>query len=169
MGNLEKPITTQEELNAVIGDRLQREREQAAKRYEGWKSPEDLQKLTEQHNDSLAQLTAAKDAEIKALQEAAEKTKQDIADRDSKLAESAKYKTELDKTRIALAAGLDLKYVDRIKGETEDEWKADAEMLAKDFAAAHRTPPIGSPELRTTPVTQKELEKEAFGKMLKDI
>lgn len=169
MANLEKPITTQEELNAVIGERLQRERDSAAKRYEGWKSPEDLKKLEEAHSKALSDLAIAKDAEIKTLQDAAAKSQQDIADKDKLLVESEKYKTELVKTRIALAAGLDMKYVDRIKGENEEEWKADAEMLAKDFAAAHRTPPIGNPEPKPTPATQKEIERNAYSKMLKDI
>ena len=31
-----KPIETQEELNAIIKDRLKRERESTEKRFEGW-------------------------------------------------------------------------------------------------------------------------------------
>ena len=111
MANLEKPITTQEELDAVIKDRLSRERESAAKRYEGWVSPEDVEKLKEEH---------AK--EVKALQDAAAASEQTIKDKDAAIAESAKYKTDLEKTRIALAAGLKIDYADRLRGENAEEW-----------------------------------------------
>lgn len=135
MANLEKPITTQEELNEVIKDRLAREKESAAKRYEGWISPEELEKLKEEH---------AK--EVKTLQDAAAASEQTIKDKDAAIAESAKYKTDLEKTRIALAAGLDIKYADRLRGENAEEWKKDAKDLAKDFAQNHSAPPLGNPD-----------------------
>lgn len=133
MANLEKPITTQEEFDAAIKERLSREREASAKRYEGWTSPEDMEKLKEEH---------AK--EVKALQDAAAASEQTIKDKDAALAESAKYKTDLEKTRIALAAGLKIDYADRLRGETAEEWAKDAKLLAKDFAASHSAPPLGN-------------------------
>lgn len=129
------PIETQEQFDAAIGERLKRDREAYAKRFEGWMSPEDLEKLTADHN-----------AKIKALEDAAAATQQTIADKDAQLAESARYRTDLEKTRIALAAGLKIEYADRLMGSTAEEWKADAEALAKDFAAAHPVAPLGSPE-----------------------
>jgi hypothetical protein len=157
MANLEKPITTQEELDSVLGERLKRARESEAKKFEGWKSPEDIAALTSAHEKALSDLTTAKDTEIGSLKEQIQASG----------AESAKYKTDLDKMRIALAAGLDVKYADRLKGETEDEWKADAEMLAKDSGKAHIAPPMGNPEPRPIPQTQKEIERNAFASMLK--
>lgn len=134
-----KIIETQEQLDAIIGERLKRERETATKRYEGWISPEDLQKLKDTHA-----------AEVKKLQDAAADTEQRLADKDKEIAESAKYKTDLEKTRIALAAGLKIDYADRLRGETAEEWKADAELLAKDFAASHVSVPLGSSEPKIT-------------------
>lgn len=84
--------------------------------------------------------------QIKALQDAAAESEKVLAEKDAKIAESAKYRADLEKTRIALAAGLDPKYADRLRGENADEWKKDAEDLAKDFAAAHVTAPLGNPE-----------------------
>ena len=135
MAALEKAITTQEELDAIIKDRVARAKESAAKEYEGWTSPEDSEK-------------AKRDLEkqIKDLQKAAAEAEKKIADKDKELSEAARYRTDLEKTRIALSAGLDIKYADRLMGESEDEWKKDAEMLAKDFAATHRTAPLGNPE-----------------------
>ena len=159
MANLENPITTQEELDSVLGERLKRARESEAKKFEGRKSPDDITALNSAHEKALADLTTAKDAEIESLKSQVQTSG----------AESAKYKTELDKMRIALAAGLDVKYADRLKGETEDEWKADAEMLAKDFVKARTAPPMGNPEPKPMPQTQREIERNAFASMLKNM
>lgn len=164
MANLEKPITTQEELNEVIKDRLAREKESAAKRYEGWVSPEDVEKLKEEH---------AK--EVKALQDASAASEQTIKDKDAAIAESAKYKTDLEKTRIALAAGLKIDYADRLRGENAEEWEKDAKLLAKDFAASHSAPPLGNPEPRpsndfeTTGKIDPERAMQKFAKTLQNL
>jgi len=128
-------IETQEQLNAIIGDRIRRAEETAAKRYEGWFSPEDVQKLTDDFN-----------AKIKSFEDAAARTQQEMAEKDAKIAEGATYRTDLEKTRIALAAGLKVEYADRLRGETAEEWEADAEALAKDFRAAHIPAPLASNE-----------------------
>ena len=129
------PIETQEQFDAAIGERLKRDRESYAKKFEGWISPEDLTKINEDHA-----------AKIKALEDAAAEVQQQLADKDVQIAEGAKYRTDLEKTRIALAAGLKIDYADRLRGDTAEEWKADAETLAKDFATAHITAPLGNPE-----------------------
>lgn len=129
------PINTQEEFDAAIKERLKRDREAQAKKYEGWASPDDQKKRAAEY-----------EKQIKDLQDAAAESEKAIAEKDAKIAEGAKYRTDLAKTRIALNAGLDIKYADRLMGESEDEWKKDAEMLAKDFAATHRTAPLGNPE-----------------------
>lgn len=129
------PIMTQEDFDAAIKDRLKRDRETQSKRYEGWISPEDQQKRFGEYEQ-----------QIKSLQDAATAAEKTLAEKDALIAEGAKYKTDLEKTRIALAAGLDVKYAGRLVGENEKEWQADAEMLAKDFAANRRTAPIGSSE-----------------------
>ena len=42
------PIETQEQFDAALKDRLQRDRDAQAKKYEGWTSPEDLQKVKDE-------------------------------------------------------------------------------------------------------------------------
>ena len=158
MALLEKPITTQEEFDAAIGERLKRERESSAKRYEGWMSPEDVKKLNDQHAEELKKLTDAADASVKAL-----------ADKDALIAEGNKYKTDLEKTRIVIAAGLDPKYADRLVGSNADEWKSDAEALAKDFASAHTGAPIGSPERTGAPQTAEDIAKQKFDEFFSGI
>ena len=130
-----KVIETQEQLDKIIGDRLARDRESYAKKFEGWTSPKDLEKINEDYA-----------SKIKALEEANAEVRKQLADKDVQIAEGAKYRTDLEKTRIALGAGLKIEYADRLRGENAEEWKADAEILAKDFAAAHVTAPLGNPE-----------------------
>lgn len=140
-------IETQEQFDAAISERLKRDRESQAKKYEGWMSPEDKQKLIDEY-----------ETKIKAHEEAATAAEQKLAEKDAAIEESAKYRTDLEKTRIALDAGLKIEYADRLRGENADEWKADAESLAKDFAANHVTAPLGSNEPEMTEKTKRESE-----------
>lgn len=135
MAELEKAITTQEELDEIIKDRVARAKESAAKKFEGWISPEDLDKKLKESEKQL-----------KDLQDAVATAEKKISEKDKSLAEMASYKTDLDKTRIAIAAGLDVKYASRLQGENAEAWKKDAEELAKDFSAARRPAPLGNPE-----------------------
>ena len=144
------PINTQEEFDAAIKERLKRDREAQSKKYEGWLSPEDQKKRAEEY-----------EKQIKALQDAAAESEKAIAEKDAEIAKGAKYRTDLAKTRIALNAGLKIEYAERLMGENEDEWKKDAETLAKDFAAAHRTAPLGNPEGAPAEMTDKKAEENA--------
>ena len=145
-------IETQEQFDAAISARLQRDRESYAKKFEGWTSPEDIQKLRDEY-----------DKKIQALQDAAASTEQKLAEKDAEIAKGAQYRTDLEKTRIALAAGLRIEYADRLRGETAEEWEADAKELAKDFAAAHLTAPLGSPE---PTVTGQKPTREKFAEWM---
>lgn len=147
-------IETQEQFDAAISERLRRDRESYAKKFEGWTSPEDLQKLKDEH-----------DKQIKALQDAAVATEKTIADKDAQIAEGAKYKTDLEKTRIALAAGLKIEYADRLRGETAEEWEKDAKALAKDFATAHAVAPLGSQE---PTITGKGSARDRFAEWMEE-
>ena len=130
-----KIIETQEQLDAIITDRIRRAKESEAKKFEGWKSPEDIEGLTKELTDK-----------VKALEDAAAETQKQIEAKDQQIAEGNKYRTDLEKTRIALKAGLDIKYADRLRGENTEEWEADAKELAKDFAAVSRAVPVGNYE-----------------------
>lgn len=130
-----KVIETQEQLDSIIVDRVKRAKESEAKKFEGWKSPEDIEGLTKELTDK-----------VKALEDAAAETQKQIEAKDQQIAEGNKYRTDLEKTRIALKAGLDIKYADRLRGENTEEWEADAKELAKDFAAASKAVPVGNYE-----------------------
>lgn len=143
------PINTQEEFDAAIGERLSRDRESQAKKYEGWTSPEDLKKITDAH-----------EVEIKKLTDAAAESEAKIKNLNEEIAKGNTYRADLEKTRIAIAQGLDIKYADRLRGETREEWEADAKDLAKDFAAyasAQNQPaPLGSPGTSGTKTTRDQ-------------
>lgn len=116
-----KTIETQEELDAIIKDRLARNTKtvtaEVAKQYEGYISPDD----------------AAKGK--KALEDEIEKLKGKIKDKDTSIADltakNAAYETTRLKEKIAREAGIPAEMADRISGTNEDEYKADAAMLAK--------------------------------------
>lgn len=111
-----KTIETQEELNAIIGERLKRSETKHAE------ETADLRK-------EIETLKADKDALSKKMQE--ESTK--YAEYDKNLTELQgkvkKYETDSVKTRIAKEVGIPAELFDRLRGETEEELKKDAESL----------------------------------------
>jgi hypothetical protein len=157
-----KPIETQEQFDARIADRLERDRKGYAKQFEqdmiakGWKSPEEI-----------ATMTADLNKQIEDLNTAAAETGRQMAEKDSEIAANAKYRTDLEKTRIAAAAGLRIDFADRLKGENADEWKQDAEQLAKYIGMSRPSAPLGNPEAgNTNQSTAKQFEawfNEALG------
>ena len=156
-----KAIDTQEQFEEAIKARLERDRKTYRKAFEeemrekGWKSPDEIEGLTKDLN-----------SQIDALNTAAAETAKAMAAKDEEIAAGAKYRTDLEKTRIALQAGLKIEYADRLRGETKEEWEADAEELAKDFASSHVTAPLGSNEPELTNESQ---EKAAWKSMLADL
>lgn len=118
------PITTQEQLDNLIKDRLGREHETLAKKYEGYTSPDDLSKIKGDYDKQIALLT--KDAETKA-KKYVDYDKQ-LAERDSKL---KSYETASIKTRIAHETGLPFEMASRLSGDSEDDIRKDAESLVK--------------------------------------
>ena len=133
------PIETQEQLNEIIGERIRRAEAKAAEKFAGWISPDDLEVIKADY-----------DSKIRTLEDAAAEAQKTIESKDAKIAEGEGYRTDLEKTKIALAAGLKMEYADRLRGENADEWKADAEALAKDFAQSNATVPLGTGEPEIT-------------------
>lgn len=139
-----KAPETQEQLDAIITARLERDRKTYFKQFEaeyrekGWKSPEEV-----------TQLTADLNKQLKTLQDTAADTARTIADKDKEIAKGEGYRAELEKTRIAIAAGLDIDMAGRLQGANAKEWEADAKKLSDQFAAfaqnQNQPAPIGNP------------------------
>lgn len=124
-----KPIETQEELDRIITERLERDR----KKYEGYMSAEDVQKLK---NTYKTNATTATD-KYNTLEK----------ERDDLLAKVKGYEVGTLKTKVALANGLPIGITDYLKGKTEEELTESAKTLATFFATPKAEPkePEGTP------------------------
>ena len=127
-----EPITTQDALNAIIKDRLRRERESTEKRFEGFISPED-------HQKALADANKAFD-DYKKAHESDEQTIADLT------AKNKEYETASLKSRIAHEVGLDYAWISRINGEDEKSIREDAESIKKLVGNNHTMLPTKSTE-----------------------
>lgn len=144
-----KVIETQEQLDAIIGKRLEREREtikkdyenhlspeEVAKKYEGYLSPDDVK---EKYKDYLSpEEVAKKDKQIKA------------------------YETDSVKTRIAHELGLDYEAIDFIKGDDEDSIRKSAESL-KGLVESSGVAPLASTETHSEDSNDAALRKTLKG------
>lgn len=133
------PIETQEQLNAVIGERISRAEEKAAAKYSDY---EDIKK---QNADYASQVNDLQ-AQLQAQSEKIEGHKAVVDDLNAKV---QAYESSSLKTRIALEAGLPYKMAERLAGEDEAAIKKDAEMMVK-LMGSHQTAPLGSPEPTNT-------------------
>lgn len=132
-------ITTQEAFDAAIGDRLRRERETVAKKYEGFISPEDSQKMV---TDYEAKLKDANDKLTEVNAKAANHDKE-IADRDARI---KKYETDSVKTRIAHEIGIPYELSGRLSGDDEATIRKDAETLLAAIRNTKPTAPLATGE-----------------------
>lgn len=138
-----KVIETQEQLDAIIKDRIARAEAKAVEKYADY--------------DKLKADAADKDKQIAALSTKLEEQNGKTSEYDKQIADlTAKvkeYEASSVKIRIAHEAGIPYELADRLRGETEDELRADAQK----FAEYRKTPapPIGSnePSAQTTDPT----------------
>lgn len=126
-------ITTQDELNAVIGDRLKRNDEKWAKKYEGYLSPDEVLAKTSDLEKQLQDATNALDASNKKYST----MEKDIADRDFKI---KGYEVSAIKHRIAHENGLSYDAIDFLQGDDEESIKASAEKFKGLVGKTHSTP-----------------------------
>lgn len=160
--DLETPITTQEQLDAILTERtnsaVQARLSREAKKYENYTSPDDLKAMQEKYDRQITELNG----ELTAANEKAAKYDADIADRDAKI---KSYETASVKTRIAHEAGLPYELHSRLTGETEDEIRKDAESLAK-LMKSNVSAPLASAE---RPVSQQDAKTAAYKGMLQNL
>ena len=127
-----KAIETQEDFDAAIKARLDRNTktvtDEVKKSYEGYISPDEVKKLTEQVDTLTKQLTE-KDTSIADL-----------------TAKNKAYETASVKARIAHEKGLPFELAERLSGESEEDIAADAETLAKFISAGRAPAPLYEPQ-----------------------
>lgn len=123
-----KAIETQEQLDAIIGDRLKRQEEKIRKEYADY---EDLKTAV----NGFDAVKEEYEARIKEKEEIISGHDALVADKDAKI---KRLETDSLKVRIADSMGIPINMADRIKGETEDDIKADAEQLAPMLKGGHK-------------------------------
>lgn len=134
------PINTQEELDQIIQQRIERERSTIEKKFS------DYDALKEQNGTLQQQLADQK-------QKHADTVKQ-ISDLQNKV---HGYEVESLKTKIANETGIPFALRDRLQGDTEEEIRKDAEALAGLIGTPKdpKTPPAPAPRLNENGATGK--------------
>jgi len=136
---------TQEEVNNLIKDRLDRAEKKWQEKYSNYYSADDFTSKTEELNKQIAELgnslNVANDKATADAQTLADK-EQAIADLEAKL---KRNETDSAKTRIALECGIPYELADRLTGDTVEEIMADAQRLAP-MLATRSSMPLRNPE-----------------------
>lgn len=125
------PIETQEQLNAVIGERISKAEQKYAQ------ERDDLKK----QNDAYAKQLADLQEQLKKQDETMKGRQAEV---DALTAKVQNFESSSLKTRIALETGLPYKMAERLTGTTEEEVRADAEMMVKLMGAQTPAAPIGT-------------------------
>ena len=130
-----KIIETQEQLDAIVSERVKRAKESVRKEYaeyETYKQAyENQESFKKSYEDQIAELTN-KQAE----------TQSTIDGLNSRIAQ---YEMDSVKTRACVEYGLPLEMASRIHGATEDEIMKDASTLSS-FVSTKSAPPLRNPE-----------------------
>lgn len=124
-------ITSQEELDSVIGDRLRRSEEKWQKKFEGYISPDEVTAKTSELEKKVSELTSALDG---ANKKAADFDKQ-LAERDGKI---KNYELNALKHQIAHDEQLSYDAIGFLQGDDEETIRASASAL-KSLVGVNRT------------------------------
>ncbi len=135
-----KVIETQEQLDKIIKDRLERSEKKWQEKYAGYLSPDDAKSQTAELEKQLADYGNS-------LNDANEKAKADADTIASLKADIKKYETASVKSRIAHEIGIPYELANRLNGDTEEDIRKDAESM-KPFLAQKMTPPLRNPDAK---------------------
>lgn len=151
-----KPIESQEQLDAIIKDRIARAEKNAAEKYADY-------------DDLKAQLTD-KDKQIADLGEQLKVQSEKVTSSDDVVKELQskvhEYETASVKTRVAHEEGLPYELASKLSGDDEDAIRKDAKALVK-FIQKPTPAPIGSNEPSNE--GSSDPTKAAFKSMLSQI
>lgn len=134
-----KAITTQEELDSIIGERLKRQKESISKQYTDYEELKtknvDLEKELTELKKSLESSTSSKTELEKQIEELTGKVKA--------------HDLSSLKIKYALENGIPYNLAGRISGDDEESIKADAQSLSDFFKSQIPPPPLKNTELNT--------------------
>ena len=131
-----KPITTQEDFDRAIIDRLKRERESIAKKFGDY---DELKERTSAYDKQLSELKSALDEATKK----ASAHDQTVAELTGKI---TSYEMATLKARIAHEKGIPYELAGRLTGNDEKTLREDAEALTKIINVKPMAPPLKSTE-----------------------
>ena len=141
---------TQEEVNKLVGQARLEGKEIGRKEFEGWISPDELQKQTSSLSEQISALTGEK-----------ETLQTQLTEKDSMI---AKYETDSVKTKVARELGLSYEAIEFLKGDTEESIRQSAENL-KGIVSKAYAPPAFNPD----PSPKGDPNSAAWSKMAKDL
>lgn len=127
-----KPITTQEEFDKAIQERLNRQKENIEKQYA------DYAEIKAKNQELETEVSTLKTA-LAESNEKAGKYDKDISDLNAKI---AGYETANMRTKIALQHGLPYDFASRLVGEDEESITEDAKKLAELIGSKELIPPL---------------------------
>lgn len=134
-----KAITTQEELDSIIGERLKRQKESISKQYTDYEDLKtknvDLEKELTELKKSLESSTSSKTELEKQIEELTGKVKA--------------HDLSSLKIKYALENGIPYNLAGRISGDDEESIKADAQSLSDFFKSQTQPPPLKNTETNT--------------------
>lgn len=135
-----EPIETQEQLDKIIKDRLERSEKKWQEKYTGYLSPDDVAGKVSDYERQIAEYG-------KSLDDASAKAKADAEIIAGLQADIKKYETASVKSRIAHEVGIPYELANKLSGETEEDIRKDAESL-KPFITQKQPAPLRDPESR---------------------
>lgn len=146
-----KAIETQEQLDAIIKDRVARAKESVRDEFKDYadlkKTVEGFQAQKQSYEDKIAELTKANEEHTS------------IVDGLNKRVATAE--TQLLKTTIALENGIPYQMAGRLNGDDEESIRKDASTFAS-FIATKQNPPARNPEA-------KSKVEDKYSNLLKEI
>lgn len=156
MGEFE-PITTQEQLDEIISSRLKRDREATAKRYADY---DDIKGKNDEYVKRIAELEKANGDLAKKY----EGYDTQLLDLQNKCKD---YEAARKKTDIALEYGLPYGMASRLKGDTDEDIRKDAQdMMAMMKGTGRKKSPTQSDD---TGKGKPDETKAAFSQLLTDL
>ena len=132
-------IETQEQLDAIVGERVARAKDSARKEFEGWISPDELTKKTADLNTQLGSLND----QLKTLTDEKTALETKLTEKDGQI---AKYETDSVKRKVAREYGLPYEAIEVMQGEDEKAIRKSAELI-RNLVGTQSAPPLGNPEV----------------------
>lgn len=154
-----QPITTQEEFDAAVKERLKRAEEKYSKKYEGYISPDEMDKTKKDYDAQIADLNNA----ISAAKKKAEQFDADLAERDSKI---KAYETSAIKSRVAHEVGLSYDSIEFLKGEDEASIKESAEALKGLIGQSAPTTPLATEDKPSSTLSSSDTAMRSLARGL---